>query len=80
MRIEFSRPELLYLLALLPLWILLVWPRASRGVLFTRGDSGAPRSWGGAALVQAAPRILRGVALASLLVALAGPERVETVE
>jgi Ca-activated chloride channel family protein len=83
MRIEFARPELLVLLALLPLWIAAVWPRAGRGVLFTRGDAATPRSLGAgvrAAVVQTAPRILRAAALACLVVALAGPERVEIVE
>lgn len=83
MRIEFARPELLFLLALLPLWLWAVWPRAHRGVLFTRGDAHAPRSRGAgirAALVQTAPRILRAAALACLVVGLAGPERVEMVE
>jgi Ca-activated chloride channel family protein len=83
MRIEFSRPELLFLLAVLPLWIWVVWPRAGRGVLFTRGDGATRRSRGAgiiAALVQTAPRILRATALACLVVGLAGPERVEVVE
>ena len=40
MRIEFARPELLYLLLLLPLWGLLAWPRAGRGVLYTHGNPG----------------------------------------
>jgi Ca-activated chloride channel family protein len=83
MRIEFVRPELLLLLAVLPVWIVAVWPRADRGVLYTRGDVGAPGSRGAgirAALVQTTPRVLRALALACLVVGLAGPERVEIVE
>jgi Ca-activated chloride channel family protein len=83
MRIEFVRPELLLLLAILPVWIVAVWPRAARGVLYTRGDAGTSRSRAAgirAALIQAAPRVLRAAALACLVVGLAGPERVEIVE
>lgn len=82
MTIEFSRPDFLYLLGLLPLWALIVWPRAGRGVLFTRGDGGASLlRWSGlrSALALMAPRLLRGLALALLVVALAGPGRVEIV-
>ena len=83
MRIEFARPELLLLLAILPLWIVAVWPRARGGVLFTRGDAALPRSRGAglwAALAHTAPRVLRALALACLVVGIAGPERVEMVE
>jgi Ca-activated chloride channel family protein len=82
MRIEFSRPDFLYLLGLLPVWVLLVWPRAGRGVLFTRGDVGASLLRGAgvrSAIALTAPRLLRGLALGLLVVALAGPERIETV-
>ena len=83
MQIEFTRPDLLYLLAVLPLWGLLVWPRAGRGVLYTRGDPRGQRSrWSRvrAALILMAPRILRAGALACLVVALAGPERITITE
>ena len=83
MRIEFVRPELLYLLALLPLWGVPVWPRAGRGVLYTRGDPGRrPPRWASlrSAVILTTPPILRAASLACLVVALAGPERVETVE
>jgi hypothetical protein len=43
MRIELARPDLLYLLALLPLWALLLWPRVGRGFRFTRGALPARR-------------------------------------
>jgi Ca-activated chloride channel family protein len=82
MTIEFSRPDLLYALLALPVWALLVWPRAGRGVLFTRGSATprrAPLAWAPAAFVLVAPKILTGAALASLIVALAGPQQVEVV-
>ncbi len=83
MQIEFSRPDLLYLLAIIPIWGLIVWPRAGRGVLYTRGDPSARRPpWSSvrSALTLMAPRILRAASVASLVVALAGPERVEVLE
>ena len=83
MRIEFARPELLYLLWLLPLWGLLVWPRAGRGVLYTHGGAGRGMGrWPGlrSVVVRIASPTLRAASLACLVVALAGPDRVETVE
>ncbi len=81
--IEFSRPEVLSLFAVLPIWGLLVWPRAGRGVLYTQGDprAGRPR-WSGvkSAITLTAPKLLRAFALGSLIVALAGPGRIETIE
>ena len=83
MQIEFTRPDLLYLLALLPFWGLLVWPRVGRGVLYTRGDPKEQRPrWSSvrSALILTAPRILRAASLVCLVLALAGPERVEIIE
>lgn len=83
MYVEFTRPELLYVLALIPLWGLLVWPRAGRGILYTRGDLDARGSRIASVrsgLMLLAPRLLRVLAVASLIVALAGPIRIETVE
>ena len=83
MQIEFTRPDLLYLLALLPFWGLLVWPRVGRGVLYTRGDPREQRprlSSVRSALILTAPRLLRAASLVSLVLALAGPERVEIIE
>ena len=80
MRIEFARPDYLYLLALLPLWALLVWPRVGRGVLYTRGAPPVRRALAAdarAALVLLTPRFLTGVALGAVVVAVAGPERVD---
>jgi Ca-activated chloride channel family protein len=82
MTIEWVRPDVLYGLLALPVWALLVWPRAGRGVLFTRGSSGARSSllgWAPAALVLVLPKVLTGTALAALVVALAGPQQVEIV-
>ena len=83
MQIEFTRPDLFYLLLLLPAWALLVWPRAGRNVMYTRGSGEARRSRrsnASAGSLLFAPRILRGGVLASLVVALAGPERIEIIE
>ncbi len=83
MEIEFARPELLYLLWLLPLWGLLVWPRAGRGVLYTHGDPGRRSArWPGlrSVVIRIVQPILRAGSLACLVVALAEPDRVETVE
>ena len=83
MYVEFTRPDLLYLLALIPLWGLLVWPAAGRGVFYTRGDPDARRSRIASVrsgLILLAPRLLRALAIGSLIVALAGPVRIETVE
>ena len=83
MQVEFARPELLYLLWLLPLWGLLVWPRAGRGVLFTHWDPGRGSArWPSlrSLVIRIVPQILRAGSMACLVVALAGPDRVETVE
>jgi len=82
MRIEWVRPDLLYGLLALPVWALLVWPRAGRGVLFTRGSSTPRRSmlgWAPVAFVLVVPKLLTGAALAALIVAIAGPQQVEVV-
>ena len=83
MQIEFTRPDLLLLLLLLPAWAFLAWPRADRGVLYTRGDPSSRRAHrmnlrGGLAL--SVPRFFRAGSLTCLVVALAGPQRVEIVE
>jgi Ca-activated chloride channel family protein len=83
MTIVFTRPDLLYGLLLLPVWALLVWPRAGRGVLYTRGSAGARHatwSWAPAAVVLLVPKLITGSALAALILALAGPQRVDTVQ
>ncbi len=83
MPIELTRPELLYLLGLIPFWALLTWPRAGRGVLYARGEpTGQRLRWSGvrAAAILLAPRVLRVLAFASLVMALTGPQRIEIVE
>lgn len=80
--IEFARPELLYLLLLIPLWALLVWPWARRGVLFARAESVHLSSgrWRGFPLfVLALPRVLRALTFAALIVAVADPQTVDRV-
>jgi Ca-activated chloride channel family protein len=83
MTLAFTRPDLLYGLLLLPLWALAVWPRAGRGVLYTRGAGPSrPAGWPGtsAMLVLLLPKAITGLALASLVIALAGPQRVDQVQ
>lgn len=80
MRIELARPDILYLLAVLPLWVLLLWPRVGRGFLYTRGATPTRRAHiaaARAALVLLAPRLLTTVAFVAIVFALAEPERVE---
>ncbi|MEX2581740.1 MAG: VWA domain-containing protein [Gemmatimonadota bacterium] len=82
MDLEFARPEFLYLLLILPVWWMLVWPRAGAGVLHARGDSAhrLRRLWGApSALVLLLPRLMRTVAIGALILALADPQRVEIV-
>lgn len=81
--LDVTRPEVLWLLALIPVWALLVWPWAGRGVPYTRSDPGARRSrWLGArgALLLVVPRLLTALAMAVLIVGLSGPELVEPTE
>jgi hypothetical protein len=84
MPLEFILPELLYLLVLLPLWWLAVWPWEGGSLFFVRGGSGGEshgRGWGGgAALVWTLPRLLRSVAMAFLIVALAHPRTAEVIQ
>jgi Ca-activated chloride channel family protein len=80
MQLELARPHFLYLLLLVPVWWLLVWPRPGGGVLFSRGESARrlTRWWGApSAVILTLPRFLRAAAMASLVVALAEPQRVE---
>ncbi|MBM4185599.1 MAG: VWA domain-containing protein [Gemmatimonadetes bacterium] len=80
MRIEFVRPDYLYLLALLPLWAVILWPRVGRGVLYTRGAPPGRHVAGadlGGAFVLLAPRFLTGGALGAVIIAVAAPERVD---
>ncbi len=83
MAVEFARPGFLYLLLLLPLWWLLVWPWAAGGVLFVLGRSQVgheSRGMGAGAVLMALPRLIRMGAMASLVVSLAQPYRTEVIE
>lgn len=75
MNVEFVRIELLWLLALLPVWWLVARPAARAGVLFSRSDRAAavgPGRWRARA-IAVLPRLLRVAVLACLIVVLAGP-------
>lgn len=83
MRLEFVAPHYLYLLLLLPIWWVLVWPREGAGVLFTRGDLARRQvGWWGArsTLALTLPCVFRSAAMACLVIALAEPQRVEVIE
>jgi len=80
MHFEFTRPDLLSLLLLLPIWALLVWPRAGRGVFYTRAVQGVGHGDSRrtpAALILLLPRLLTAAAMASLVFGLAGLQRVD---
>jgi Ca-activated chloride channel family protein len=82
MTLELARPWALWLLAVLPLWLWHVRPRSTWGLLVARGDAarGASLSrWIGAA-IEAAPRMLRALAAAAIVVAVARPQLVRTYE
>jgi Ca-activated chloride channel family protein len=82
MTLELARPWALWLLAALPLWLWYVRPRSTWGLLVARGDAarGASLSrWIGAA-VEAAPRMLRTLAAAAVIMAMARPQLVRTYE
>ncbi len=83
MSVEFAQPQFLYLLLILPLWLLLMWPRAGGGVLFARGETA--RALGGGrgarlAIVLGSPRLLRSGAMSCMVIALANPQRVEVAQ
>src|SRR5690606_41477019 len=80
MDLEFAHPEFLYLVLLLPVWWLAVWPRAGGGVLFARGDSArrrARRTGASAGFVLTLPRLLRAAVLFCLILAVWEPRRPE---
>ena len=79
---EFARPDYLYLLLALPVWLLLVWPRTGSGVLYSRGEAARrlTRWWGPSGIVLILPKLLRGLAMAALIVAIADPQRIEVVQ
>lgn len=82
MSVEFAHPRFLYLLLVLPLWWLLLWPWTKGGVLFTGGGSPRrPARMAGvsATIVLGLPRLLRLAAMGCLVIALAHPQQVEVV-
>ena len=73
MSVQLARPEWLFLLAFVPLWLWWIRPRRTSGLLFASAGSvplRGSRLW---AVVDALPRGLRAAALACLIVALATP-------
>jgi Ca-activated chloride channel family protein len=82
MTLELARPWALWLLAVVPLWLWLVHPRATWGLLVARGEAARPaalRRWAGAA-IEVTPRMLRALAAAAVVVAISRPQLVRTYE
>ena len=82
MSIEFARPGFLYLLLILPVWSLLVWPWYNGGILYagTEAAQGTSRWWRIRNATVFPPILLRFGAMLCLVGALAGPERVVGAE
>ena len=82
MSIEFARPGFLYLLLILPVWSLLVWPWYNGGILYagTEAAQGTSRWWRIRNATVFRPILLRFGAMLCLIGALAGPERVVGAE
>jgi Ca-activated chloride channel family protein len=82
MTLELARPWALWLLAVVPLWLWYVHPRTTWGLLVARGEAARPaalRRWVGAA-IESTPRMLRALAAAAVVVAIARPQLVRTYE
>ena len=80
MTLELARPWALWLLALLPAWLWYVRPRRTWGLLVGRAAAarGASlRRWLGVAM-EATPRMLRALAGAAVVAAMAQPQLVRT--
>ncbi len=82
MPVDFARPELLSLLLLALPSVLLLARVAGRGILFSRGEDvrALPSGWfARSGILRWLPDLLRTATLASVSIALAGPERVDVV-
>jgi Ca-activated chloride channel family protein len=82
MTLELARPWALWLLAVVPLWLWYVRPRETWGLLVAQGEAARPaalRWWVGAA-IEVTPRMLRALAAAAVVLAIARPQLVRTYE
>jgi len=82
MTLGFAQPAWLILLAVLPLWYWWVRPGGGRALLIARGTEArrvSLASWVGGAL-EVAPRLLRGLGVACIVLALAQPRLIRTFE
>lgn len=80
--LEFHSPGFLTLLVGLPIWWILIWPRAGYGLLHAEGDRIGSVGRGSrlmGSIVLALPRFLRSAAIVCLILALASPHRVDVV-
>ena len=80
--LELTRPGWLWLLTLLPLWLLWIRPPRHWGLLVARSSEAhrlAFGRWLGSA-IESAPHLLRTAALALLVFALAGPQLIRTYQ
>jgi Ca-activated chloride channel family protein len=79
---ELARPAWLWLLGLLPAWWWYVRPHRTWGLLVARGDAAGTVSLGrvAALVLEGAPRAMRAGAAACLIVSLARPQLVRTIQ
>lgn len=78
MNVELARPWALALLLLVPVWLLLARRGDGRGLTFARGAGVAGLRRRGRVWLGALPNVLRALAVAALVIALAGPRTGET--
>ncbi len=80
--LELAHPGWLWLLGALPVWWWYIQPRPMWGLLIARGDAAGLVSLGQVmvALIESAPRALRVGAAVCLIVALARPQLVRTIQ
>lgn len=79
MRAEFAHPWALALLLAIPLWMLWRRRRPEGGIVFARAEAAARAAGRRGRVAAAVPGVLRALAWASLVVALAGPRQAAAV-
>ena len=82
MSFAFAQPGWLILLTSIPVWVWWVTPKGSGAMLVARGTEAkrvSMRAWMGRSL-ELAPRLLRGLGVTAVILALAQPQLIETFE